>query len=122
MIKDPQKDFLMPIIFAMDKTTISNSAHLHVYAVMFTTTIFNCKTRYQAHAWRPLGYSPIERNYYSGKQWKNMKSIVKSVRANIFFDTVVQTYQEAEKENRLSNIPLCLGNKTENVNLKVPLA
>src|SRR5688500_14606308 len=72
MIKDSEKYFLMSIIFAMDKTTFSNSAHLHVYAVMFTTTIFDCKTSNQTHAWRPLGYIPIEHNYYSGQQWKNM--------------------------------------------------
>src|SRR5687768_7836626 len=120
--KDPEKDFLMPIIFAMDKTTISNLGHLHVYAVMFTTTIFNCKTRNQAHAWRPLGYIPIERSYYSGQQWKNLKKEEKSIRANILFDTVLQTFREAQVENALSDISLQLGNKKKMVNLRVPLA
>jgi hypothetical protein len=98
MVDDPHKDFLLPIIFAMDKTTISSSSHLHVFAVMFTTTIFDCKTRNQAHAWRPLGYIPIERNYYSSQQWTEMKKYVKSVRANILFDTVLQTFCEAQKK------------------------
>lgn len=44
LVKKPSKDFLLPIIFAMDKTTISSTSDLHVYAIMFTTTIFNCKT------------------------------------------------------------------------------
>src|SRR5688572_17864896 len=105
----------------MDKTTISNSAHLHVFAVMFTTTIFDCKTRNQAHAWRPLGYIPIEHNYYSKKQWHDLKE-KKSVRANILFDTVLQFFCKAQKINALNNIPLHLGNKTKLVNLKVPLA
>jgi len=122
MIHDYQKDFLLPIIFAMDKTTISNSTHLHVYAVMFTTTIFDCKTRNQAHAWRPLGYIPIERIYYSSRQWKSMSSSLKSVRANILFDTVLQTFREAQKKGALIDIPLQLGNKTKTVNLKIPLA
>jgi len=43
MIKNPKKDFLAPIIFLMDKTTISNNAHLSVFAIMFTTTIFTLK-------------------------------------------------------------------------------
>ena len=30
MVKDTNKDFLLPIIFAMDKTTISNTAHMSV--------------------------------------------------------------------------------------------
>ena len=41
MAKDPNKDFLMPIIFAMDKTIISSSTNLHVSAIMFTATIFD---------------------------------------------------------------------------------
>lgn len=62
MIQDVDKDFLLPIIFAMDKTTISSSTNLHIFAVMFTTTIFDWKTRNQAYAWKPLGYIPIDRN------------------------------------------------------------
>lgn len=68
-VKDVSKDFLMSIIFAMDKTTISSSANLHVFAIMFTTTIFKKSVRNQAHVWRPLGYIPSNRNYYSGTQW-----------------------------------------------------
>ena len=97
MIQDPVKDFLLPIIFAMDKTTISNSAHLHVFAVMFTTTIFDCKVQNQAHAWQPLGYIPIEHNYYSKKQWHDLKE-KKCIRANILFDTVLQSFHEAQKK------------------------
>src|SRR5688572_30237088 len=51
-----------------------------------------------------------------------MKSLVNSVRANILFDTVLQTFRDAQKENALSDILLCLGNKIKKVNLKVPLA
>ena len=54
LVTDSKEDFLLPIIFAMDKTTISNSANLHVYAIMFTTSIFNQSIRNQADAWRPL--------------------------------------------------------------------
>ena len=45
LVKDPANDFLLPIIFAMDKTTISSTLDLHVYAIMFTATIFNLCTR-----------------------------------------------------------------------------
>jgi len=88
---------------------------------MFTTTIFDCKTRNQAQAWRPLWHIPVECNYYSGKQWKSMKSNLKSIKANILFDTVLQTFKEAQKEGALINIPLQLDNKVKTVNLKVPL-
>ena len=78
VIKDPCNDFLLPIIFAMDKTTISTNAHLHVFVILFTTTIFKRSIRNQAHAWRPLGYIPIDRNYYSTSQWEDMTAELKS--------------------------------------------
>ena len=43
MVKDNSKDFLLPIIFAMDITTISSTARMSVYAVMFITIIFDYK-------------------------------------------------------------------------------
>ena len=41
LVTDPNKDFLCPIIFAMDKTVISEMAGLSVFVILFTTTIFN---------------------------------------------------------------------------------
>ena len=122
MVTDPDKDFLAPIIFAMDKTTISSTAHLHVFAVMFTTTLFNVKTRNQAHAWRPLGYIPIERNHYSKDQWAAMSGKLKSERANMLFKTVLESFVHAQRPNALDDIELTLGKQTKIVNLKVPLA
>ena len=90
-VKDPTSDFLMPIIFAMDKTTISNSAHLNVYAIMFTTTLFKRHIRNQPAAWKPLGYVPMDRNYYSNAQWDNISAEMNSRRLNIFFDTILQS-------------------------------
>jgi hypothetical protein len=45
VITDPTKDFLCPIIFAMDKTVISEISHLSVHVILFTTTIFNREVR-----------------------------------------------------------------------------
>ena len=41
MVIDPDKDFLCPIIFAMDKTVISEISHLSVNVILFSTTIYN---------------------------------------------------------------------------------
>jgi hypothetical protein len=41
LVKDPNKDFLCPIIFTMDKTVISEMDGLKVYLILFTTSIFN---------------------------------------------------------------------------------
>jgi len=88
---------------------------------MFTTSIFKRSIRNQADAWRPLGYIPIDRNYYSGDQWNAMTSELKSIQLNILFDVVLQSFREAQKYGALI-IPLTLGNQTKVVNLKVPLA
>ena len=122
MVKDPSKDFLLPIIFAMDKTTISNSASMSVYPVMFTTTIFDCGTRNKAHAWHPLGYIPIEKNYYSKAQWKKMDRVLKSQRENQLYEIVLQSFKQAQKDGELDNVELRLGDQIKMVNLKVPLA
>jgi hypothetical protein len=40
-IKDPNKEFLCPIILASDKTTLSDIGDLHVDAIFMTTSLFN---------------------------------------------------------------------------------
>src|SRR5688500_4125982 len=35
VVKNYNNVFLLPIVFAMDKTAISNSAQLHVFVIMF---------------------------------------------------------------------------------------
>ncbi len=122
MVEDPNKNFLLPIIFAMDKTTTSSTACMSIYAVMFTTTIFDYKTRNKAHAWQPLGYIPIEKKFHSSAQWSRMDKDLKSARLNMLFETVLQSFKEAQQKNALIDFKLTLGNKTKVVNLKVPLA
>jgi hypothetical protein len=40
-LKDPNKEFLCPIILASDKTTLSDIGDLYVDAIFMTTSIFN---------------------------------------------------------------------------------
>ena len=42
-IKDPDKDFLCPIVLASDKTTLSEMGDLHVDAIFMTTSVFDFK-------------------------------------------------------------------------------
>ena len=41
VIHNPAKDFLVPIIFIMDKMVISEVSYLNVYVILFITSIFN---------------------------------------------------------------------------------
>lgn len=51
-----------------------------------------------------------------------MDLVLKSTCKNLFYATVLQSFQLAQKEGALDNVQLKLGNKTKLVNLKVPLA
>ena len=51
-----------------------------------------------------------------------MGSSLKSLHLNILYDTMLQSFCTAQCQNALNNIPLTLGNKTKNVNLKILLA
>ena len=42
-IKNPEEDFLCPIVLANDKTTLSEMGDLHADAIFMTTSIFNIK-------------------------------------------------------------------------------
>src|SRR5687768_3613859 len=106
----------------MYKTTISSTARMSVYAVMFTTSLFDYNTCNKAQAWQPLGYIPIEKNFHSSAQWTRMDKKLKSQRENLFFETFLHSFREAQKDGALNGVPLTLGSKTKTVNLKVPLA
>src|SRR5687768_6161539 len=47
---------------------------------------------------------------------------LKSQCENLFFETVLHSFREAQKDGALKGVPLTLGSKTKKVNLKVPLA
>src|SRR5687768_18356356 len=64
MVKDPNKDFLLPIIFAMDKTTIFSTARMSVYAVMFTTSLFDYNTRNKAQRGGHWDTFPSRRTFF----------------------------------------------------------
>ena len=101
MVTDVDKDVMVPIMFAMDKTTISSSTNLYVFAIMFTTSLFDRKTRNQAHAWRPLGYIPIEGVQYSKAQMSSFDKHTKSLRLNMMFDNVLQSFRQAQISDAL---------------------
>ena len=52
----PDSDFLLPIIFACNKTKISNQGKAACWPLLFTTSILNQEMRNLPAAWRPLGY------------------------------------------------------------------
>ena len=51
-----------------------------------------------------------------------MDSVLKFILENLLYSTVLQSFQQAQKEGALNNVELKLGKKTKLVNSKVPLA
>jgi hypothetical protein len=55
-VKDPAKDFMMPIIFACDETHLRKGGKVASWPLLFTTSILEQKTRNLPIAWNMLGY------------------------------------------------------------------
>jgi hypothetical protein len=58
-VKDPSKDFVMPIIFACYEKHLQKGGKAAFWPLLFTTSILNQQTRTLPIAWRTLGYINI---------------------------------------------------------------
>jgi len=56
LIRDPDNEVLLPIIFYMDGAVTGQYDHLPIEALKFTIGIFNAEARDRGIAWRPIGY------------------------------------------------------------------
>jgi hypothetical protein len=122
LVKDPTKDFMTCLILQMDKTTVSENADLHSHPVLFTLSCFDLETRNKAEAWRPLGYLPIERCYYSKSQWLLFTAGQKHVRFQQMCNVLLKEVIEAQAPGGLDDVLLRLGPYEKVVNLKIPVA
>ena len=53
-----KNQFLLPLIFYVDKTGITKNQRQAMEPLVFTTSLFNRSIRNQSTSWRPLGYIP----------------------------------------------------------------
>ena len=121
LIRDPDNEFLVPIIFAFDECVLSSTSNLSVLALYFTTTLFKYHVRTQPEAWRILGYVPNDRNYYSKQQMQSFTSNEKSFRLHQLLEVVLDSFVAAQQNELLNNFSLRLGKFRKTVHLKVPL-
>jgi len=56
VIKDPEKEMLLPVMFYMDAAVAGNYDSLPIEAVKMGLGLYNGKTRDLEFAWRPIGY------------------------------------------------------------------
>ena len=59
MVKDPNNNFLCPIILSSDKTTLLEMGDLHVDAIFMTTSIFNTQVRLSYCSSKYLSFKAI---------------------------------------------------------------
>jgi hypothetical protein len=121
LIKDPEKDFLLPISFACNETNLSKTGKTCCWPLLFTTTIFNQKLRNNASAWRPLCYI-YDVNIVDSKQERaHQSNEYKGNWLHAIFCTVLESFIEAQNLGLLDNITLTLGGIEWVVNLRIPV-
>jgi hypothetical protein len=120
-VKDPSKDFLMPIIFACDETHLRKGGKAASWPLLFTTSILNQKMRNLPIAWRTLGYINDLSLIQSSAEDKNLSKEVKAQRLHAIFKTLLASMIEAQEDGALDDIPISFGGITKMVNLKVPV-
>jgi hypothetical protein len=122
LVKDPAKDFLLPICFACDETKLKGKGKTGCWPLLFSTTIFNQKLRNKSSAWRPLGYI-YDLNIVDSKQErKGQSNEYKGNRLHAIFSTVLQSFIDAQTSGLLDNITVTLGGVERVVNLRIPCA
>jgi hypothetical protein len=121
LVKDRNKDFLVPIIFACDETKVKSTGKGSCWPLVFTTSLFNQQLRNLPIAWKPLGYiydlSIFQSKAESSKQTKDEKY----ARLHAMFEVILETFVQAQNDDSLDNIPLTINNETKVCNLKVPV-
>ena len=117
MVKDLNKDFLMPILCLWwNKNRIRGEKGS--WPLMFTTLILNQQLRNQPIAWRLLGYLYDLSLIISESETKKMSNDLKYSRLRAMFRCILETFVDAQKEDTLSNIELMLGKAKEDSEFK----
>jgi hypothetical protein len=106
LVKDPSKDFLLPIIFACDGTKVKSFRKDVCWPLVFMTGLFNQKLHNV-----PIVQSKAESNCQSKE--------VKYARLHIMFEVILETLVQAQNDDSLDNILLNINNQTKLCNLKV---
>ncbi len=120
LVKNPDKDFLMPIIMTCDETQ-TGTGKISSWPLLCTTSILNQKMRNLSIAWRTLGYINDLSLIQSAAEDSMHTKEVKAERLHSIFKTILASLIEAQQPGALDNIPLTFGNVSKIVNLKVPV-
>jgi hypothetical protein len=93
-VKDPSKDFVMPIIFACDEIHLCKGGKAASWPLLFTTSILNQQTRNLPIAWRTLGYINNLTLIQSSAEDKDLS--IKAERLHAIFKSILATLIRAD--------------------------
>ena len=120
MIQYPEKQFLLPIIFASDETKVSSQGKTSCWPLLFTTSILNQSQRNLPTAWRTLGYIYDVGIKTSNNEEKQFTTHLKYTRLHQILDVILKSYKACQQSTLLEHTLLRLGDEAKYVDLKVP--
>ena len=120
IITSPDTEFLIPIIFACDKTKVSNQGKVSSWPLLLTTSILNQTMRNKPSAWCLLGYIPDLRLNTSINEEKQFGVELKSIRLHEVLKTVLKSFVEFQRKKQMDPISITLRNLTKKVVTKEP--
>ena len=104
MIKSPDTEFLIPIIFACDETKVSNQGKTSSWPLLFTTSILNQTMRNKPSAWRLLGHIPDLRLNTSINEENQFGVELKSIRLHQVLKTILNICGISKRNKKCSSI------------------
>ena len=115
-------DFMIPIILYIDKTCLSLTGRLSIFPVQMSLGILTKQARRRSNAWRPLGYSIANEDFFFSQAEPNENSAdEKNARFHVQLDLILSSFKKAQQPDQLRQIKLQLGNASKTVDLYVPL-
>jgi putative ubiquitin-RnfH superfamily antitoxin RatB of RatAB toxin-antitoxin module len=117
LIKDPEKDFLMPIIFACDETKVSSQGEGSCWPLLFTTSILNQSSRSLPTAWKPLGYIYDTSLLASQHEEQILRKPLKSLRLHQLLKAILESFVKCQNDDSLHDIELFFAGKSKRMNI-----
>lgn len=121
IISDPENEFLLPLIFYIDKTHIDVFGRLTLEPLQFTLGIFKRKLRNLPKAWRVLGY--ITDSSKSSSQKARDRLNKKTAAVDVYHQQLSKILTQLKMiQHRGLKTQLKLGDTTKEVILRIPIA
>ena len=125
IISDPNNEFLMPLIFYVDKTGTDVLQRHGVEPLLFTTSVISWKQRQDVRAWRPLGFLPELYGKSSAEKESASNTVAGHGRSqrdyqHACLDKILESLKAIQKKGFIYR--LRLGDQVKWVRIYVPVA